>query len=298
MTAGGPVVTVPADIVTSNPVVTFTVTATDVIDGPVDGDLHPALRLDVRPRHDDGRLRRLRFAGNAGFGSFNVTVSNGPVLTLPADITAEATSAAGAAVSYTVTATDNATIVCTPASGSTFATRHDHGQLHRHRVDRHDERQLQRHRSRHHAADDHAPDVTAEATGPSGAAVTYSATATDLVDGSVGRLLRSRLRLDLPARNDDRSVHGDGRAQQHRARIVPRHRRDTTPPTIVSITAIAEQPLAAEPQDGRVTVTRDRYPISSIRIRPSHIVSVSSNQPHQRHRRRQYRRPTGRSPAR
>src|SRR5438445_547380 len=33
--SGGPTVTVPADIITSNPVVTFTVTANDVIDGPV-----------------------------------------------------------------------------------------------------------------------------------------------------------------------------------------------------------------------------------------------------------------------
>jgi uncharacterized protein YjbI with pentapeptide repeats len=47
-----------------------------------------------------------------------------PVLTLPADITAEATSPAGAAVSFTVTATDNIdlnpTVVCVPESGEIF----------------------------------------------------------------------------------------------------------------------------------------------------------------------------------
>lgn len=48
-----------------------------------------------------------------------------PVLSLPSDITAEATGPGGAAVSYTATASDNVdgavTPSCTPASGSTFA---------------------------------------------------------------------------------------------------------------------------------------------------------------------------------
>ncbi len=47
-----------------------------------------------------------------------------PVLTLPANITAEATSASGAAVSFIVTATDavdpSPTVLCSPASGATF----------------------------------------------------------------------------------------------------------------------------------------------------------------------------------
>jgi len=47
-----------------------------------------------------------------------------PVLTLPGDLVANATSPAGAVVNYTVSATDNAdpspTVACAPASGSTF----------------------------------------------------------------------------------------------------------------------------------------------------------------------------------
>jgi hypothetical protein len=46
-----------------------------------------------------------------------------PVITCPANLTAAATSAAGAVVTYTATATDNcclASVVCAPASGSTF----------------------------------------------------------------------------------------------------------------------------------------------------------------------------------
>src|SRR6185369_3628302 len=47
-----------------------------------------------------------------------------PTLALPGDITAEATSAAGATVTFTATATDavdgDVAVTCTPASGSTF----------------------------------------------------------------------------------------------------------------------------------------------------------------------------------
>jgi hypothetical protein len=59
-------------------------------------------------------------------GSFNVTVvdTTPPTLTLPSDITAEATSPSGATVTFTATATDlvdgTDTVTCTPASGSTF----------------------------------------------------------------------------------------------------------------------------------------------------------------------------------
>ncbi len=55
----------------------------------------------------------------------NLQDTTPPVLTLPANITAEATSASGAAVNYTATATDNVdgavAVTCAPPSGSTFA---------------------------------------------------------------------------------------------------------------------------------------------------------------------------------
>jgi HYR domain len=66
-------------------------------------------------------------AGNPSTASFqaNVVLNTAPVLTVPADKTAEATSAAGAVVSFTATATDAEdstapTPTCAPASGSTF----------------------------------------------------------------------------------------------------------------------------------------------------------------------------------
>jgi hypothetical protein len=65
-------------------------------------------------------------AGNSGTATFIVTVQDttGPALSLPASIVAEATSAAGAAVSYSASANDlvdgGVGVSCAPASGSTF----------------------------------------------------------------------------------------------------------------------------------------------------------------------------------
>jgi hypothetical protein len=117
---GSPVVTVPGDIVTGNPVVTFTASAVDAVNGsvavtcdPASGSTFPLGTTVVTCFAYDAQ-------DNFGLARFNVTVSDGPVLTLPSNIIVEATSSAGVAVAFTVTATDNATIDCTPASGSTF----------------------------------------------------------------------------------------------------------------------------------------------------------------------------------
>ncbi|HEX8169997.1 MAG TPA: HYR domain-containing protein [Thermoanaerobaculia bacterium] len=119
-----PVVTVPADIVTDDPVVMFGATAVDNLDGdlpvtcsPLSGTTFPIGTTVVECVAEDAHL-------NAGYGRFTVTVTNGvqpPVLTVPADITAEATGPDGAVVSFEATATNDGTVVCTPASGSTFA---------------------------------------------------------------------------------------------------------------------------------------------------------------------------------
>ena len=114
-----------------------------------------------------------------------------PALTLPANITEEATGASGAAVSYTATANDKEdgalTPDCSPASGSTFpigtttvnCSATDSGNL-------------SASGSFNVTVQDKTgpvlklpADITEEATGPNGNAVTYSASASDLVDGSM-----------------------------------------------------------------------------------------------------------------
>ncbi len=65
-------------------------------------------------------------AGNEGTETFDVKVQDttGPALTLPKDLTEEATGPNGAPVSYTATAQDlvdgSVAVVCSPASGTTF----------------------------------------------------------------------------------------------------------------------------------------------------------------------------------
>jgi len=274
----GPTVTVPADIITSNPVVTYSVSATDAVNGSVTVNCDPPSGSTFDLGTTTVQCIAYDAQANAGFGSFNVTVSNGPVLTLPADITAEATSAAGAAVSYTVTATDNATIVCSPASGSTFAlgtttvnctatavTGTASGSFHVTVVDT-------------------TPPtlnlpatITAEATSAAGAAVTYSATATDLVDGSVTVTCDHASGSTFPLGSTtvqcsatdahNNTAHGSFTV------IV----QDTTPPTIVSITASPSNLWPANHNMINVTVTV----IATDLVDPaptSHIVSVTSNE--------------------
>jgi hypothetical protein len=119
--------------------------------------------------------------------------STPPSLSLPANQTVEATSASGAAVSYTATATDAVdgavTPSCSPSSGSTFALGTTTVNC--------SATDLAGNTSSSSftvtVRDTTPPTVTApanvsgvEATGPSGATVTYgAASATDVVDGTV-----------------------------------------------------------------------------------------------------------------
>jgi hypothetical protein len=171
--------------------VTYPATASDIVDGTVavscdkaSGATFPLGVTTVSCSATDAH-------GNRGTGSFTVTVKDttAPTLSLPGSRSAEATGSTGAVVTYPVSASDavdgSVTPSCTPASGSTFAlgtttvtcsatdqagnTASDSFTV--------------------EVVDTTAPvlivkDVTAEATSASGAAVSYSATATDLVDGT------------------------------------------------------------------------------------------------------------------
>jgi hypothetical protein len=132
------------------------------------------------------------FSGNQATGSFDVLVNDttGPVLALPADMSVDASDASGAAVAYTATAADAVdpapVVVCDPASGAAFpmgtttvsCTASDaSGNQSQGSFDV-------------TVGDATAPalnlpnTIVREATGASGAAVTYNATATDAVDAA------------------------------------------------------------------------------------------------------------------
>jgi hypothetical protein len=124
-----PVLSVPADVTVeatsaAGATATFAATATDAV-GPVtitysrqSGSVFPLGTTTVTVTATDG-------AGNSSSGSFTVTVrdTTAPVLSVPADVTVEATSAAGATATFAATATDAVgpvTITYSRQSGSVF----------------------------------------------------------------------------------------------------------------------------------------------------------------------------------
>ena len=127
--------------------------------------------------------------------TFNVTVQDTtpPVISnTPSDFSVEATSSAGAVATYSLpTANDlvdgSVTVICTPTSGSTFGL--GENVVDCEATDAHSNNATSSFKIT--VVDTTSPtlnlpaDITAEATGPSGTAVSYTATATDLVDGSV-----------------------------------------------------------------------------------------------------------------
>jgi hypothetical protein len=179
--------------------VNFSASATDAVSGSVAPDCAPASGSLFGFGSTTVTCTATDAAGNTSTpGTFTVTVQDtaAPVLDLPADITEEATGSGGATVSFSASATDVVdgaiTPVCTVgsdtvASGDTFplgtttvscTATDSEGNIGTGSFDITVE-------------DTTAPvldlpaDITEEATAANGAAVTYTATATDTVDGAI-----------------------------------------------------------------------------------------------------------------
>jgi len=180
-------------------VVTYSASAIDVVDGavavqcnPASGSLFPVGTTSVTCTATDAH-------SNRATGHFDVTVEKSspppppPPPSLPADVTAEATSAAGAIVTYTIPSSTGgddfngrptSTLACAPASGSLFALGATSvvctsngtpaGSFKVTVVDT-TRPTLQLPTS-----------ITTDATSEAGAVATWAATAQDIVDGPVG----------------------------------------------------------------------------------------------------------------
>ena len=197
----GPTVTAPDDVEKeatgpSGATVTYSgASAEDLVDGlrsvtcsPPSGSTFALGETTVTCTAKDSR-------DNIGSDDFTVPVvdTTAPVVTVPVDKTAEATSSSGAlvtygaATAYDIVDTNVAPVTCSPAAGSTFALgtttvtcsatdAHGNEGSNTFTVS---------------VVDTTSPTITVPATitraatGPTGAVVTYAATAHDLVDGDV-----------------------------------------------------------------------------------------------------------------
>src|SRR5215204_2781634 len=198
--------------------VTFTVSATDIVDGsvPVSCRAQSSGTFQSGTTTANFKLGTTTVnchatdsSGNTGYGNFTVTVQDTtpPIITVPEDIVVEATGPEGAVVNFTVSATDvvdgkatlgsngaliqedqdgrDIEISCNPRSGSTFelgtTTVNCYAEdSSRNRVDG----------SFSVTVQDTTPpiitvpeDIVVEATGPEGAKVNFTVSATAVVDG-------------------------------------------------------------------------------------------------------------------
>jgi hypothetical protein len=176
-------------------VITYTATATD--NGKdIEVNCTPASGSTFKLGETTVNCSATDAAGNEATGSFKVTITppadrTAPELNLPSDITEEATGPGGAAITYTATATDNVDgdveVTCEPPSGSTF-------KLGETTVNCSATDAAQNTATGSFTVtvqDTKAPtltlpaDISQKAKGASGNTITYTATATDIVDGTV-----------------------------------------------------------------------------------------------------------------
>lgn len=193
-----PAITVPADKTVeatgpSGAVVTFTASASDLVDGEVDVTCEPASGSTFGLGETEVTCSAEDTRGNSGSESFTITVQDttAPAITVPVNMTVEATSGSGATVTYSASASDlvdgSITPICTPASGSTFAL--GTTTVTCEATDEADNTGSETFTIT--VQDTTAPaisvpaNMTVQGTGINGAVVTYNASATDVVDGAV-----------------------------------------------------------------------------------------------------------------
>ena len=195
---GAPVLVVPEDITAeatgpAGAVVVFDASAFDLVDGDVavncsrqSGDVFPLGTTPVTCSAIDSR-------GNLADDSFDVTVhdTTAPAVSVPASFIVEAAGPSGAAAVYAATAADavdgEIAATCVPGSGTTLPLG-----INTITCSATDAAGNTGSNSFTVTVVDTTPPaievpaaITAEATGPAGAGISYSVTATDLVDGPV-----------------------------------------------------------------------------------------------------------------
>jgi hypothetical protein len=174
-------------------VVTYTASATDAVDGPIVPDCSPSSASAFPVGTTTVNCTATDPHGNSSTGGFSLTVTDhtAPAITVPANITTPATTTTGAVVTFTASAADlvdgTRPVSCVPVSGSTFAV--GSTTVTCSATDLRGNTASASFTVLVTPKNPKAPKVTApknmrvEATGPTGAIVTFVATAMDPFDG-------------------------------------------------------------------------------------------------------------------
>jgi hypothetical protein len=196
-----PAITVPGNMIAeaNSPdgvAVTFSASAEDLVDGSITPTCAPAAGSTFSLGTTPVSCSATDAHGNTGSASFNVIVQDitPPVVSVPAEITAEATGSSGAVVTYTATGSDlvdgSITPTCAPASSLTFSLGTTSVSC-----SATDARGNTGSASFNVIVQDTTPpvvivpsDMTADATSSAGAAITFTVTSSDLVDGTIAAI--------------------------------------------------------------------------------------------------------------
>lgn len=278
-----PVLTVPANIVTEDAVVSYVATALDNIDGelvptchPASGSVFQAGLTTVQCFATDNHL-------NYAFGSFTVLrPEQPPVVTVPANITVEAPTTYGVDVYFDASSTNNGAVVCSPESGATFPIGTTMVTCTASNSAGSDTKTFTV--TVFTNADSVPPvitvpaDMTVEATTADGAIVTYTVTAVDDLDGPVPVLCNPESDGQFPmgtttVQCSALDVSGNLATRSFTVTV-----RDSTAPVIVVATATPDS--LWPPNHQMVDVTLNVVALDVIDASPVvQIASVASNQP-------------------
>jgi hypothetical protein len=232
----------------SGAVVTFgAASATDLVDGNVPAGCSPASGSTFPLGTTSVTCSATDSHGNTGTAApFDVTVrdTTPPTLSVPGPITTEATGPGGAAVSFSASANDavdgSVTPDCSASSGSTFPV--GKTTVTCSATDSHHNTSAPK--SFTVTVTDTTPPVvtvpapiTLEATGPSGAVATFTATASDIVDGSIAPTCSPASGSSFPITTTTVTCqatdsHGNKGSASFTVTV-----HDTTPPTISDMPA-------------------------------------------------------------
>jgi len=270
-----PVVTVPDDITSTSPVVTFEASAVDNIDGPLPVTCSPSSGSTFNPGVTQVTCRATDSNNNTGIGTFLVILEGGePVLTVPADITVTSPDDQPVVVDYTVTATNDATITCLPAGNTTFSVGTTVVTCTATNLTGSDTKSFKIIVQSGSTPEITVPDdIVAEATSPDGAVVEFEATATNGATIVCTPASGSTFALGVTTVSCTATNAGGSDTDTFTVTVV-----DSTPPQILSVDA--NPGVLWPPNHQMVNVSVVVVAVDVADPAPvSQIISVTSNQP-------------------